>query len=130
MTFTLPPQRTRFLSNLEHTSSLCPRSGLSLDLPPRPFLSASTHSLQFLSTTCTSVLTDSGDRRLHRANFLSAAHHWHSFNYCRDRGGRHGLSALKPRSVWSLSCCPRGCRRVRRGGLVPVIFYSFYTGIS
>lgn len=47
-------------------------------------------------------------QELRRANFLSAAHRWHSFNYCRDRGGRQGLSQLKPGSVWSLYCCPRG----------------------
>lgn len=47
---------------------------------------------------------------LHRANFLSAAQHWHSFNYCWDRGGRQGLSELKSGSVF-FSRCPRGWQR-------------------
>lgn len=64
---------------------------LILTLPPIPYFHRY-YPWGFLHASCENRWQQR--QKLHRANFLSAAQRWHPFNYCRNKGGRHGLPQL------------------------------------
>jgi len=129
------------------------RSRLSLDYHLALFLfshfsqcpHASSFILSFISQPLLSLLPPPvpaswkywhQTQKLCRANFLSAAHHRHSFNYCRDREAGPVRALARISVVPSNPRCPRGmwCIHVKgrggSGGVVPVILYSIHTSLS